>query len=227
MLRAALLTTLVALSASADDKPKPGQDAKPIFPGPTKDGFLLPNGWHLTPVGRHVEISDLPLNIHPLKDAQHALVTTNGFNRHDVSLVDLKDGKVVAAEWARQSWFGFAVSKAEDKVWWSGGGNGYLHTFDLKGDKFSRTSKMEANPAEMKKEDVMKLAEEMKANKVFKSGVCLNEARGEFYSLDINGGTITAVGLNGDKDKARVNTLGGRPYDILVGPAGHLLYVSD
>ena len=21
------------------------------WPGPTKDGFLLPNGWHITPVG--------------------------------------------------------------------------------------------------------------------------------------------------------------------------------
>src|SRR3954469_8519461 len=85
---------------------------KPTVPGPTATGFLLPNGWHLTPAGRHVEITDLPLNIHPLKDGRHALVTTNGFNRHDLSLVDLQQGKVIASEWARQSWFGLAVSKA-------------------------------------------------------------------------------------------------------------------
>src|ERR1700754_9617 len=96
-------------------------------PGPTKDGFLLPNGWHLTPAGRHVEITDLPLNIHPLKDGRHALVATNGYNRHEVSLIDLKDAKVVAKEWEPQSWFGFAVNKAEDKLWWSGGGGGQLH----------------------------------------------------------------------------------------------------
>src|SRR5947208_12457088 len=118
---ALLFTTLVAGAATADDKP--------ALPGPTDSGFLLPNGWHLTPAGRHVEISDLPLNIHPLKDGKHALVTTNGFNRHDLSLVDLQQGKVVVSEWARQSWFGLAVSKAEDRVWWSGGGNGFLHTF--------------------------------------------------------------------------------------------------
>src|SRR6201991_5215462 len=86
-------------------------------PGPTKDGFLLPNGWHLTPVGKHVEITDLPLNIQPLKDNRHAIVTTNGFNKHEISLVDLQDGKVVAAEWARQSWFGFALNKDESKLW--------------------------------------------------------------------------------------------------------------
>ena len=133
---AALLLLAFLANASADDKP--------TVPGPTETGFLLPNGWHLTPAGKHVDISDLPLNIHPLKDNKHALVTTNGFNRHDVSLVDLTSGKVVSSEWARQSWFGLAVSANEDKIWWSGGGNGFLHTFDLKDATYTRTSKTTA-----------------------------------------------------------------------------------
>ncbi|MCI0704515.1 MAG: beta-propeller fold lactonase family protein, partial [Planctomycetia bacterium] len=236
---AALLVAIIALSVSADEKPAPKEDdkSKPMFAGPTKDGFLLPNGWHLTPVGKHVEIADLPLNIHPLKNNRYALVTTNGFNQHDLSVVDLKEGKVVTAKWARQSWFGFAVSKAEDKVWWSGGGNGYLHTFDLKDTKLTRTSKKEPNPAQMKKEDVLKLAEQMKNARTFKSGVCLDESRGVVYSLDMHwneevegkmvfrDGRISAISL---KDSAtKTAQLGGRPYDILVGPNGHLLYVSD
>src|SRR5262245_22913477 len=155
-------TAIIGLSAFADDKPGPKNDPTSSFAGPTKDGFLLPNGWHLTPVGRHVEITDLPLNIHPMNDGWHVLVTTNGFNRHEVSLIDLKEGKVVVSEWARQSWFGFAVSKAEDRVWWSGGGNGYLHTFDLKDGKFTRTSQKEINPADLKAEDLLKIADELK-----------------------------------------------------------------
>src|SRR5262249_9998067 len=146
-MRAAVLLLLAAGVVYADDKPAPQEapkdDPKPVFPGPTKDGFLLPNGWHLTPVGKHVEITDLPLNIHPLKDGKHALVTTNGFNQHNVYLIDLNDGKVVASERSRQSWFGLAVSADEGKLWWSGGGYGLLHTFDLKDGKFTRTSKAE------------------------------------------------------------------------------------
>jgi hypothetical protein len=85
MFRAAIFgIAVVALVASADDKPAPKSDQKPVFPGPTETGFLLPNGWHLTPAGRQVEITDLPLNIQPLKDGEHALVTSNGFNRHQV-----------------------------------------------------------------------------------------------------------------------------------------------
>src|SRR5262249_6364034 len=141
-----------------------------------------------------------------------ALVTTNGFNRHDVSLVDLKEGKVAADDWVRQSWFGLAVNKAEDKIWWSGGGNGFLHTFDIRDGKFTRTSKKEQNSGK-KKDDVANLPDEMRGNKAFKSGMCLNEARGELYTLDINAGTVTAVALNDEKVKERVGTLGGRPYD--------------
>src|SRR5262245_60545859 len=154
--RTALAVALAFVAAApAADPPKP------TFAGPTETGFLLPNGWHLTPAGRHVEITDLPLNIHPLKDGKHALVTTNGYNRHEVSLVDLKDAKVVAKEWEPQSWFGLAVNKAEDKLWWSGGGGGQLHTFDLKDGKFTRTTPKEAAPADVnldvKADDVQKL----------------------------------------------------------------------
>ena len=231
MLRATVLfVAILGLSAAGDDKPDPKagpkEPPKPVFPGPTETGYLLPNGWHITPFGKQVAISDLPLNIHPLKDGRHAFVTTNGFNRHDLSLVDLKEGKVVAAEWTRQSWFGLAVSANEDKVWWAGGGTGSLHTFDFKDGKFARTSTKEVDPTTLKPEEVLKLAEELKGNKSFKSGLCVDEKRGVLYSLDINVGTITALKLGGET-KPRVGTLGGRPYDVLVGPGGHLLYVSD
>ena len=230
---ALLLAALLGLPAVAED-PRP----KPQLPGPTADGFLLPNGWHLTPAGRHVEIADLPLNIHPLKDGKHALVATDGFNQHAVNLIDLTDGKVVAAERARQSWYGLAVSKAEDRVWWSGGGHGSLHTFDLRDGKFARTSKADVNPADLKPEDLAKLADELAAKPSFGSGLCLDEARGVLYALDIywqaggekkggevKPGRINAISL---KDKSvKTGQLVGRPYDVVVGPGGHLLYVSD
>jgi YVTN family beta-propeller protein len=218
----ALAAGLLACAAVAQD-PRPAD--KGAFPGPTKTGFLLPNGWHLTPVGTHVEITDLPLNIHPLKDNTHALVTTNGFNRHELSLVDIAAGKVVAAEWARQSWYGLAVSKAEDKVWWSGGGGGGLHAFALGGDKFTRLTAKEPNPADLTPDALAKLTEQIQAKKVFKSGLFLDEPRGVLYSLDINGGSLTAVTLATGKEAT--GTLGGRPYDVVAGPGGHQLYVSD
>src|SRR5579863_3469427 len=81
-------------------------EQKPRTAGPTEQGFLLPNGWRLTPAGRHVVLTDLPLNIIPLADNKRALVATSGYNRHQLSLVDLEQQKVLASETASQSWFG-------------------------------------------------------------------------------------------------------------------------
>src|SRR5262249_57035941 len=84
MTRYLLAASVVVFAASlvtAQDKPR--------FPGPTDTGFLLPNGWHLTPAGKHLVTTDLPLNIIPLKDGKHALVATSGFNQHDLTLVSL------------------------------------------------------------------------------------------------------------------------------------------
>src|SRR5215472_13919945 len=76
----------------ADDKPK---GESPRYAGPTENGFLLPNGWTLTPAGKHVAIADLPLNIIALADNRHALVATSGYNKHELMLIDLAELKVV------------------------------------------------------------------------------------------------------------------------------------
>ena len=62
---------------------------KPNVPGSTSTGFLLPNGWHLTPAGKHLVITDLPLNIVPLKDGKRVLIATSGYNRHELILADI------------------------------------------------------------------------------------------------------------------------------------------
>jgi YVTN family beta-propeller protein len=204
----------------AQDRPDPARTA-----GPTASGFLLPNGWHLTPAGKHVVTTDLPLNLIPLKDGKHVLVATSGYNKHDLLLVDVSgtEPKVVSSETVRQSWYGLALDRAEDKVWWSGGGTMRLHTFDLKDGKLTRTSPLDPEP---KKETPVAKKEAKEAPpKPFPSGLCLDEARGLLYSLSINTGELSAISLK-DGTKKTV-TIGGRPYDILLGPKGHQLFVSD
>jgi YVTN family beta-propeller protein len=209
---AVFASALVGWGLLADDKPR--------FAGPTEKGFLLPNGWTLTPAGKHVTLTDLPLNILPLADNKYALVATSGFNKHELSLIDLAALKVVDAQTVRQSWFGLAMSPKEDRVWWAGGGAGTLHTFDLAGGKLTRTSPKEADPKELGKEE----RATQKQDVSFKSGVLFDAAAESLYSLDINSGTLTAVRA-GKSDKAI--PCGGRPYDIVRGPGGVLLYVSD
>src|SRR5262249_30609429 len=96
--------------------------------------------------------------------------------------------------------------------WWAGGGAGLVHSFNLKEQKRSRTGPVEPDTG--------------KESSSFKSGLLLDSAADTLYSLDINASTLSAIGL---KDGEPVKTIpcGGRPYDIVKGRSGVLLYVSD
>ena len=220
------LTILLAISTMA---PGFAGEPKSVFPGPGEKGFLLPNGWTLSPVGRHAVINDLPLNIIALKDGRHALVATSGFNDHDLLLVNLEgEPRVVGRVTTRQSWFGLATNPQETKIWQSGGGQPLLHAFDLRDGTLTRTGPAEPPPAKRG------TATPPEQSSVFKSGLCLDSKAGILYSLDINHqekpggsneGRIHAIQLNDQSE--RVATIGGRPYDVVVGPGGHQLFVSD
>jgi YVTN family beta-propeller protein len=201
---ALLLCGALACTVSAEDKPKPQ------FPGQTDKGFLLPNGWTLTPAGKHVVLTDLPLNIIPLADNKHALVATSGYNKHELSLIDLASQQVVDKQTVRESWFGLATTPAQDRVWWSGGGANQLHVFDLKDNKLTHTSDERVNPDKQKE---------------FKSGILLNPKKDLLYSLDINKASLAVYSLKDGKTKA--GELEGRPYDLVLGHNGAQLYVSD
>lgn len=207
-----VVALLSALSARA-------ADPQPTRPGPTATEFLLPNGWHLTPAGRHIVTTDLPLNIVPLKDSRHALVGTCGFNPHHLSLIDLTDGRIVSRETVIQSWFGIAVAPDEKRVWWAGGGAGIVHTFDIVGGKLTRTGPTEVEPGRGGRRGGGQRAAG------FRSGVCLSADGQILYALDIEAGTITAVVPYKAANKSA--PAGGRPYDVILSRNGAMLYVSD
>lgn len=206
---AALVLTWSAATGACADEPQ--------FPGPTKDGFLLPNGWRLTPAGRHVEIPNLPLNIHPLSDSRHALVTSDGFTIHQISLIDLDEAKLIDRVPGIQSWFGLAGTKDETLFWWSGGGSNVLYPIRLVGLDLQTSTR----PAK-----VELLKKDVNADRQFRSGLALDEERGRLYSLDVEQGTIAAIDPNTGKVEVE-GKVGLRPYDVAIGPGGRLLYVSD
>jgi YVTN family beta-propeller protein len=195
-------------------------DDRPRYAGPGPKGFLLPNGWTITPVGKQVTLTDLPLNIIPLAGSKHALAATSGFNKHELSLIDLIDAKVIDKQVVRQSWFGLAWSAQSNCVWWSGGGSNMLHTFDVGEQTLTRIGEGEPDPAKSpaKMKGIAKIRH-------FKSGLMLDIARNRLYSLDINAGTLTATDLKDGSNKTA--PCGRRPYDVALARSGLQLFVSD
>jgi YVTN family beta-propeller protein len=194
----------------------------PSRPGPTDKGFLLPNGWTLTPAGEQVTLTDLPLNILPLSGGRQALVATSGFNAHELSLIDLQTRKVVAKQTVRQSWYGLALDAEGGRLWWSGGGANVLHAFTLADGKLTRTSPAEPDTSKLTREEREKLAKDPN----FRSGLLLDARAKTLYSLNINSGSIHAIDLESGKETKK-GPCGVRPYDVVRGRNGAQLYVSD
>ncbi len=230
--RAAALTALIIAIGSA----ALAQD-KPRYAGPSDLGFLLPNGWTLTPAGEQVITTDMVLDIIPTPDGKHALVASSGYNAHELIVVDLASKQVVDKETVRQSWFGLALDADRGNVWWSGGGGDRIHSFDFKEKSLTLTSPTDIEPpaapeavarkAEAKTKDAAKAKRAPRPDEGhFKAGLAYDATRKRLYSLDIDASTLTAIdtaGLAANK-QAKV---GIRPYDVEVGPDGRLLYVSD
>jgi YVTN family beta-propeller protein len=217
-LPAALLIALVCSPGWAEDKPR--------YAGPTSEGFLLPNGWRLSPAGQHVVLTDLPLNILPLADGNHVLVSTDGYNRHELSLIALQTRQLLGRETVAQSWFGLVLSPKEDRVWWSGAGSNLVHSFHLSGGNLVQTGQLEPYPARASKEEIERFRKETAKQGRFRSGLALDPTGQTLFSLDINTGTITALNLK-DGTWGSPVPCGSRPYDVVLDRRRALLYVSD
>jgi YVTN family beta-propeller protein len=212
----ALAALTVAAAVLARDLP--AQD-KPRYAGSTEEGFLLPNGWTVSPAGDQVITTDMVLDIKLTPDGKHALVASSGYNDHDLIIIDLASKQVVDKETVRQSWFGLALDPEAGKVWWSGGGGDRIHAFDLKGHELTRTSPSDM-PAEVKKDQPNPNPNH------FKAGLAFDPASRTLYSLDIDASTLTAIDVDGKKPE-HVAKVGQRPYDVAVARNGKMLYVSD
>jgi YVTN family beta-propeller protein len=201
--------------------PLMGQDP-PRYAGPIEKSFLLPNGWMISPVGKQVPLKDLlPLNVVPVAGGTYVLVATSGYHQHELLLIDLRDHTVADRQTVRESWFGLALAPRSDRLWWSGGGTGRLHSFDLKNGKLSPGLPL-PNPSQMSTKE----QEEFRKQDHFKSGLALDARSQTLYTLDINAGTISAISTPEGRE-VRTSPCGRRPYDVALARNGSRLYVSD
>src|SRR5689334_24204960 len=103
---------LAAVRGPAADDPKKDAVAPPVarvLPGLHKDGFVqLPNQWKLSPVGRQIEVGDLPVNIQLHPTGQFAAVLHCGMKDHEVVVPDLNPAhrRIVSRAVADQAPYG-------------------------------------------------------------------------------------------------------------------------
>src|SRR3954463_12808382 len=89
-------------------------------PNPAAHRISLPNGWSLSPVGKSLQLGDLPLNVAVSPTKKYFAVTNNGQSTQTIQLIDVANKKVLDNVVIPKSWLGLRFSGNEKYLYASG-----------------------------------------------------------------------------------------------------------
>ena len=183
------------------------------FAGRRPDGAaILPNGWPITPAGRQVELSTLPLALALHPDGKHAFVLNSGFLPPSISVVDLDAGAVIAEVPAPGAWLGLALDAKGERLFVSGGARGSVLVFKYAEGRLERSAEYSAVEGALSDSD-------------FIGDLLLSPDERFLFAANLFDDSISVVNLSSG---VRVHTfaVGPRPYRLRLGQRGESLWIS-
>lgn len=171
----------------------------------------LPNGWSLSPAGRHLPLGDLPLNIVVSASGNLLAVTNNGQSVQSLQLVDPKTEKVLHSVIVPKSWYGLKFSADEKFLFASGGNDNWILQYAVKNKK-------------LQLRDSIKLGKKW-PEKISPAGIELDDASKTMYVVTKENNSLYVIDLK-DKTIKQQLPLGAEAYTCLLSPDKKLLYIS-
>lgn len=90
-------------------------------PHPIADGFALPNGWRITPLGKSIPTEDLVLDTLSTADGRGVIALHAGYNPHGLLLIDTKTREAAERVPLPTAWHGMAWGAGGKTLYVSGG----------------------------------------------------------------------------------------------------------
>ncbi|MBI3209772.1 MAG: SMP-30/gluconolactonase/LRE family protein [Candidatus Solibacter usitatus] len=91
------------------------------LPKQLPNGADLPNGWKITPVGKHVTTADYVLNVTNAPDGRNVIALHSGYSPHGLVVMDSRNVEITQKVGLKSAWFGLAWSPDGKKIYVSGG----------------------------------------------------------------------------------------------------------
>ncbi|MEX2299791.1 MAG: bifunctional YncE family protein/alkaline phosphatase family protein [Bryobacterales bacterium] len=185
-----------------------------IHPGPQSDGsILLPTGWSISPAGKQIPLSTMPMAAVLSPDDRYLLVLNGGFLPPTISVIDLQTETETGRVAVKDAWHGITFNKAGDKVYVGGGSEASVFEFGFQAGKLTPQRVFPVVAAQRK----------TPSDHV---GDILLDAEGRYlYTANLFRDSITV--LNAQTGiVVREFPTGRRPYRLILGPGGKTLLVS-
>lgn len=195
--------TPVLLAAQAGDKSRtPGRESR--------DVTLLPNGWRISPAGRHVTVGDLPLAMVQSADGRHVIVSSNGWSKPVLTVVDPRNFYVKSKLIVDHAWLGLAWAPGGRRLYSSGAGDNSVREYEFAAGI-------------LKPERTFVLTRPTRES--FVGGISLTPDGTRLFAVHVLGELLSAIDLPSGR-VIRTLTLPAEAYTSLVSPDGKTLYVS-
>jgi YVTN family beta-propeller protein len=188
-------------------------------------GYFLPNGWKLTPVGRHVTTDDYVLNLAPTPDGKNIVAMHCGYNPHGLVVVDPANMEIRQKSRLKSAWLGMAWSP-DGRMLYVSGGNGESRTNPTAAPIYEipfENGRLADKPSREFKHN-------LPANRLYWSGLAHHPRKPLLYAA--NRGTQASPGhivVFDTKSGERVGEIVTEihPYDLVLDASGDTLYVSN
>jgi len=208
-MNAIILVCLVALSADPV-----------VLPGADEQGYTLPNGWRITPLGKSVHTEDLLLNIQPSPDGKVMIAQHGGYNPHGVVVIDTATDEVLQRITLPSAWFGLAWNPKGNRLYVSGGNN------KGKDGAVAPIYEFEYADGKLSEKPIRTLLETVAPNEIYWAGLVHHPVKELLYAANRTAGDIvvfnTGSGEVVKRIRAEVN-----PCDLILSADASRLYCSN
>ncbi|MBA3440534.1 MAG: beta-propeller fold lactonase family protein [Pyrinomonadaceae bacterium] len=194
------------------------------IPRPTADGYSLPNGWRLTPIGKAIPTEDMVLHLLPAPDGRAVIASHSGFNPHGLVVIDARTEQAVQRIPLKSTWLGMAWHPNGNLLYVSGG------NADGRVSTRAPVYVFEYKNARLSPKPVATLEETIDAAQIYWSGLAHHPLKNILYAANRGTtptpGSVVVFDTTSGKILARI-PVGINPYDLALSRDGHTLYVSN
>lgn len=189
----------------------------PVFSQhPTNDAkaskILLSNGWSLSPAGRSLPLEDLPLNMQLSPSGNLLAVSSNGYSRQTIQLIDVKHEKQLDETTINKAWYGLKFSANGKQLYASGGNDNIILKYNISRDQLTSA-------------DTIRLGAAWPKEKISPTGLDVNDATQQLYTVTKEDSALYVVDLKTKTTTAKIK-LGAEAYGCLLSPNKNELYIT-
>ncbi len=185
--------------------------ASPNRPGKeSRDVTLLPNGWRISPAGKHLTVGDLPLAMVESADGRYVVVSSNGWSKPALTVVDVRNMYVRSKLTLDHAWLGLAWGPDGRMLYSSGAG-----------DNSVREYKWSSGTLTLERTFLLTRP----TRESFVGGISLTPDGRRLFAVHVLGQLLSAVDLRSGRVVKAVE-LPAEAYTSIVSADGKTLFVS-